>query len=573
MAACSSGDDAGTGTTTTPTTEPTTAPPGSTAPTTPPTTDATVADTTAPAPLPTLVTRSRIVVTGPEQIVFDWTTDQCEPEHIPDSNARAYRDAEGRTQLKIGHYVTYRMIGPSLDEVATDCSTVQLRSDYDSDPSQFNDSEWIGAPYTLDGETVYAVAHNEYRGDTHAGARPGQCPSGQRLACLDTSLTMMVSTDGGDTFDDILPPPNHLIATLPYQYLDDTVPSGVRHPSNIIRGPDDFFYLFGNVSDQPDEQQWVCAMRTEDLADPSSWRFWDGAEFAGVWKNPYLDPVGPDADKCAPLALPQLSGTLNEGVVFDEQLGLFVIVGVATHPTSSVPHWGVYYSTSENLIDWTLRELLLELPIEAAVADPVNDTSFAYPSIIDADSPSLNFETSDGEMYLYMSRFNFGGGSLDRDLLRWPIAVEEYTVAAPDWTFEDASDIDPARGGWAGANDVDPLTVADGVLAVRPTGTDPFLEVQSLRIPAEYDRMVIRVRAGEGVDNAGQLFFLTDADPVVSESKSVSFELRGTGEFVDYEIDFSEQPTWEATIVGLRFDPVEGVDTPVDIDRIWFPTS
>ena len=476
-------------------------------------------------------------------------------------------------QLTIGHYVTYRMIGPSLDELVSDCSTVQLRSDYDPDPSQFNDSEWIGAPYTLDGETVYAVVHNEYRGDTHAGARPGQCPSGQRLPCLDTSFTMLVSTDGGETFDDILPPPNHLIATLPYRYLDDTVPSGIRQPSNIIRGPDDFFYLFGNVSDQPDEQQWVCAMRTDDLADPSSWRFWDGAEFAGVWKNPYIEPVDPAADKCAPLADPLLSGSLNEGVVFDQQLGLFVIVGVTTHPTSSDPQWGVYYSTSDNLVDWTLRELLLELPINATVADPDNDTTHAYPSIIDPDSTSLNFETSDGEMYLYMSRFNFGGASLDRDLLRWPIAVEDYTVVAPDWTFDDVSDIDPSTGGWAGVNDVAPLAVSDGVLAVRPTGTDPFLEAYSLEVPADYDRLVIRLRADEDVDNAGQLFFVTDSDPDVSESKSVVFELRGSGDFVDYEIDLSQRPGWEGTIVGLRFDPVEGIDAPIDIDRIWFLTG
>ena len=207
------------------------------------------------------------------------------------------------------------------------------------------------------------------------------------------------------------------------------------------------------------------------------------------------------------------------------------------------------------------------------VADPDNDTTHAYPSIIDPDSTSLNFETSDGEMYLYMSRFNFGGASLDRDLLRWPIAVEDYTVVAPDWTFDDAADIDPSTGGWAGVNDVDPLVVADGVLAVRPTGTDPLLEVYSLEVPAVYDRLVIRLRADEGVDNAGQLFFVTDSDPDVSESKSVVFELRGTGDFVDYEIDLSQQPAWEGTIVGLRFDPVEGIDAPVDIDRIWFPTA
>ena len=49
---------------------------------------------------------------------------------------------------------------------------------------------------------------------------------------------MAVSTDGGATFDDLAPPPDHLIATLPYPYDDDGVPSGIRQPSNIVAGPD-----------------------------------------------------------------------------------------------------------------------------------------------------------------------------------------------------------------------------------------------------------------------------------------------------------------------------------------------
>lgn len=585
LAACSSGGES-TQVTTTPsstsTTEepPATDPPAATEPTTPTTeaTTTTVAATTTsteppPPALPELVTQSRLVVTGPEEVVFDWTSDQCEPEHIPDIAARAYGNADGEVQLTIGHYVTYRMIGPSLNDVVTDCSQPQLQSNWDPDPSQFNDSEWIGAPYTLDGETVYAVAHNEYRGDTHGSARPGQCPSGQRLPCLDTSFTMMVSNDGGDTFDHVLPPPNHLIATMPYEYRDDSVPSGIRQPSNIIQGPDDYYYLFGNISDQPAEDQWVCVMRTDDLADPASWRYWDGNEFAGVWKNPYLEPLGLDPQKCAPLAFPQLSGSLNEGIVYDEALERYIIVGISDHPAPGEDRWGVYYATSENLIDWTLREGLIELPVTASVADSGADMLFAYPSIIDPDSTSLNFETSDGEMYLYVSRFNFGGGSLDRDLLRYPIAIEEYAVGAPDWTFDAGRDIDSVLGGWVGVNDVEPLTVVDGVLAVRPTGTDPFIENYSVRIPSTYNNLVITMRADAGVENIGQLFWTTGADPALSESKSLIFEYTGTGDFVDYEIDLAEYPGWSGTIVALRFDPIEGATNPIDIERIHFPTN
>lgn len=575
VAACDSGGGSGSASTPptegaiTTTTEPS---PGTTAVDRTTTTMVTATTTTEPA-LPEPATRQRMVVTGPEEVVFDWTTDQCEPEHIPDIAARAYRDADGMVQLTIGHYVTYRMIGPTLDEVVTDCSTVQLDSDYDPDPSRFDDSEWIGSPYTFDGQTVYAVVHNEYRGDTHTGARPGQCPSGQRLPCLDTSFTMVVSTDGGDTFDDFVEPPGHLIATLPYTYRDDTVPSGIRQPSNVIEGPDGFLYLFGNVSDQPDEEQWVCAMRTPDLADPTAWRFWDGTAFDGVWRNPYVEVVDPDADKCAPLSPATLPGSVQESIVYDEMLERYVMVGVSDDPATAAPRWGVYYATSENLVEWTAPEFLIELPVNPSVGDPDNDTIHAYPAIIDPESPSLNFSTSDGEMYLYMSRFNFGGASLDRDLLRWPIAVEEFEVPPPDWSFDDEADIDPAVGGWTAINDLEPLTVADGLLRLEPTGPDPYMETGAVAVPAEYHRLVVRMRLPDGVRDTAQVFFLTDTDPLWSESKSVVFDVGGTGGFVDYELDLSAHPDWTGTITALRFDAVGVTSAGADVDRIWFPTT
>ena len=357
-AACSAGDESTAPSTTgdaPPTSE--VEPVEPTEPTEPP-----AATTTEALPPPGPVSRQRLVVTGPEEVVFDWTTDRCEDAHIPDITARAFRNADGEVSLTIGHWNNYRMIGPSLDDLASDCATIQLGSDYDPDPAAFNDSEWIGSVYTDDGETVYAVVHNEYRGDTHDAARPGQCPSDQRLPCLDTSFTMAVSTDGGDTFDHIAEPPNHLIATLPYTYRDDTVPSGIRQPSNIVQGPDGLYYLFGNVSDQPDEEQWVCAMRTPDLADPSAWRYWTGSDFTGEWKDPYLEAVTED-DKCAPFELGPLTGSVQESVVFDEALGRYVMVGVAFDPVALDPNWAFYTSTSEDLIEWTIREPLLTLPV------------------------------------------------------------------------------------------------------------------------------------------------------------------------------------------------------------------
>ena len=551
-----------TATTDAPTTEPAVTEPAATlAPTT----------TQPPAP-PGPITRQRLVVTGPEEVVWDWTTDRCEEAHIPDIAPRLFRNADGEINLTVSHWNSYPAVGPSIDELVTDCSRLQLSSDYDPDPAAFNDSEWIGSVYTEDGQTVYAIVHNEYRGDTHGAARPDQCPSGERFPCLDTSFTMAVSTDGGRSFDHIAEPPGHLIATLPYTYRDDTVPSGIRQPSNIIK-TDGFYYLFGNVSDQPAEEQWVCAMRTPDLADPSAWRYWTGSDFTGEWKDPYLEEVSDD-DKCAPLGSGPLSGSVQESIVFDEALGRYVMIGVAFDPFGAEPNWGFYTSTSEDLIEWTSRELLLSVPVTPSVADDATDMFYAYPSFIDPDSDSFSFETSDGEMYLYLSRFNAGGGSLDRDVVRWPIAVETFEVEPTDWTFDDESDLDESAGGWTARFDVDPLTVADGALQFTTTGGDPHFQSGAIVVPSEFDRLTIRMKLPVGVSTFGEVFWVTDIDPELDGVKYREFAVEGTGEFEDIVIDLADHPEWVDTIRSIRIDPIVNEELlSGEVDRIWFERS
>lgn len=531
-----------------------------------PTTQATTTTTVSEIPAgPALV--PTIEIAGPEEVVWDWTTDRCEDEHIPDIAARAFRDAADQVQMIIGHYVNYRMIGPSIEELVTDCTGPILRSDFDADHTQFNDSEWIGSPYTQDGETVYAVVHNEYRGDTHSAARPGQCPSGDRLTCLDTSLTMVVSTDGGVTYDHIAPPPDHMIATLPYVYDDEGVPSGLRQPSNVIQGPDGYFYVFSNVSDYPAEDQWVCAMRTEDLSDPDSWRFWTGTDFSGVFVDPYTEATDPDTEKCAPLAFPQLSGGVNETVVYDEAMERYVMMG-GTDILGGERAWGIHYATSDDLIAWTSRELLIELPGTWTVPDLRHDLFYAYPSVIDPDSASMNFETSDGKAYLYLTRFNAGAWSLDRDLVRFPIETRFVEVAAPDWEFDTDGDTE----GWLALNAVEALESSGGSLLVRTIGDDPYLGTEGIEVPATYDALAIRMRvSGDGSIVTGQMFFGTDTDGLHTEDKSIVFDVKADGDLHEYVLETGRQPEWDGVIVSVRLDPVPDAGRTIEIDRIWFP--
>lgn len=517
-------------------------------------------------------TLRRLSVTGPEEVVFDWTTDRCEDEHIPDIATRAIRGADGRVQLIIGHYVNYRMTGPDLNDLTSDCSGPVLVSDFDPDPSAFDDSEWLAAPYTEDGETVYAVVHHEYRGVTHQAARPGQCPSNDLLTCLDTSMTMFVSTDGGATYTEIAPPPDHLVASLPYVFDDEGVPSGYRQPSNVIRGDDGYHYVFSNVSDYPDVEgvfppQWMCAMRTDDLSDPSSWRYWDGEAFAGEFRDPYREAVDPDDDTCAPLALAQLSASMTDSVTWNTELGKYVAVGITFDAFSPEPRWGVYYALSDDLVTWTTRRLLTEVTTGATV-DPANELFHAYPALLDPDSDSMSFETTDGELYLYISRFNFGGNSLDRDLLRFPVAVETVTLEAPSWDFEADGDL----GGWVAENQLEPFEVTGGSLRTTSTGDDPYMSSPPIDVPAlAYPTLVVEMTVtADRPTTSAEVFFATEADPLLDEAKLTRFEVRADGAPHTYEIDMSELATWAGLVRRIRIDPVTTEGALIEVHRIHF---
>jgi hypothetical protein len=117
---------------------------------------------TPPPPSPTPFHPS-IEIVGEEELVYDWTTDRCPEGGAPDLPVRAFRDADGMVQINLSSPINLRMIGEDLDSLRVDCGGT-LSSDMDPDPAHFNYSEWMGSTYTLDGETVYALIHNEFYG-------------------------------------------------------------------------------------------------------------------------------------------------------------------------------------------------------------------------------------------------------------------------------------------------------------------------------------------------------------------------------------------------------------------------
>jgi hypothetical protein len=359
-------------------------------------------------------------ISGPPEIVFDWTTDSCEDLDIPDLSARAFRDKNDQVQLISSHINVRRSIGPDLDSLVHDC-TIVMSSHHDPDPAMFNDVEWIAATYTEDGETIYAIVHNEYEGWTH----PGQCRTTRwTMDCWYNGLTLAVSTDVGLTYSHPVAPPLHLIAASSLQYEKDIGPSGIFAPTSIVKGIDGYYYAMAqrNRWIAPNiGEQWACLMRTADLADPDAWRFWDGDMFEGRFVNPYTDPVANSEDHdCAPIDRDNIAD-MHESLVYSEYLDRYILAGAS----QDGDQYGFFMSLSNDLINWTHRTLLLKRHLPWTVSDP-SEPVHLYPSLLDPQSTSRNFETIGKTAYIYYSRNNRRPGDLDRDMLRVPIEFFRY---------------------------------------------------------------------------------------------------------------------------------------------------
>jgi hypothetical protein len=357
-------------------------------------------------------------IVGAEEIVYDWTIHRCQQDTIPDLAVHAFRDSNGQVSLPLNHLTTYRMIGLDLNSVAIDCNAPINQSTSNADPSQYSDKEWLSGFYTEDGETIYALVHNEYQGHTH----PGQCPQASYFPCWSNTITLSISTDSGQTFQHASVAPSHYVAGLPYQYEAGAGPEGTRGPSNIIKGKDGYFYNFFNAIGHHSDNQWVCLMRTNNLSDPASWRFWDGADFSGRFIDRYQEePAEPLNHLCTPLDQDDIGHDLANSILFNTDMDRYILVGISADHIGGREVWGFYYSFSHNLVDWTRRKLLIEMSLPWTVGNSGSDISHLYPSLLDPDSASLSFETVDEFAYLYFTRHNFGQGSLDRDLIRVPV--------------------------------------------------------------------------------------------------------------------------------------------------------
>ena len=344
------------------------------------------------------------------QVVFDWKTQACERWDVPDAPARAWRGADGQVRLLASHHRARLMAGPRLDALKHDCRVV-FQADHDAAPEHHDDRGWLVSPYTLDGETVHALVHNEFHGHT----RPALCPSRKYASCWWNSITATVSTDGGRTFG----PPRY-VAGLPYPYQGDLGRrAGLFSPSSIVER-DGWYYSMLFAEPFGAQKRGVCLMRTRDLADPASWRAWDGKGFTVAFAGPTAATADPAAHVCAPL--PRLFGTVTS-LVRHRPSGLYVAL-MQGRPKGKPG--GVWASTSADLVTWSAPQLVWESPPSFA-PDCGARHAYDYPSLLDPSSPSRNFEDIGETAFLYLTRdaLDRCKRTTERDLVRLPVTIRQ----------------------------------------------------------------------------------------------------------------------------------------------------
>jgi hypothetical protein len=264
---------------------------------------------------------------------------------------------------------------------------------------------------------------------------PCLCPSNDYPKCWYNAITFAKSTDKGNTYSHPAAP-DHLVASVPYRYEPDTGPWGIFDPSNIVYNPRDGYYYVMLHLEKRFLQEWgTGVMRTKALDDSKSWRGWDGKDFNVQFVNPYTkSDINPAQHICQPVSRDQIE-KMHENLTFNTYFNKFLLVGatgVWNSKNKKVIH-GFYYSLSDDLIHWTPRKLIMEAKFPWT-PDLLGEV-LLYPSLLDPNDTSRNFEKTGQRPYLYYTRmhpYTPKNNGLDRDLVRVPL--EFYKSEKPENT-------------------------------------------------------------------------------------------------------------------------------------------
>lgn len=357
--------------------------------------------------------RLEIMPGAQEETVVSWARERCEEWDLPDAPLRAFRDDDGEVVAFASHYRNRPLIGADLASVRKSCA-VSFQAKNSPDPSQFSDMSWIAATWTRNGRDVYALLHDEYHADRHAGA----CRFKDGMSCWYNVVTAAHSSDGGRSFS---AEPRQLVAAPAFkQDVGQGRHRGFFNPSNIIERDGAWYALIATTGGEG-QKGGVCLFRSTRIEDPSAWRAFDGSDFTVRAVDPYREDVS-QAKPCQPLkVLPTTVGSITR----HEASGLYLaIFHLGPDASQGIAGGRIAYSWSPDLMRWSPLQTLVVHPTMWS-KNCADRTRYGYGAIADPASPSRNFETTGNEAFLFMTKMRVSDCKLgpDRDLVRIKVRI------------------------------------------------------------------------------------------------------------------------------------------------------
>jgi len=238
---------------------------------------------------------SGMSLVGQPVIVFDHLKDKREPFHLPDSQATAWKNADGTVNLTIPSFEDYRMQGPDLEHLTSDPNKIFSSTTQASDivENHYNYHHWFLAPYTFDGQKVYVLTHTEW----YACLLVGDCDQGNnQINSWVTTNNSFVSADGGASWSANGVNSKHMVAAVGDHwtgskelklrvYREALNHSGLMTPSRLIKEGKyyysigfeihrDFSKLDPQTGEAPIDKYGYVLIRTRNVTKPAGWQAW-----------------------------------------------------------------------------------------------------------------------------------------------------------------------------------------------------------------------------------------------------------------------------------------------------------
>eukprot|EP01084_Bolivina_argentea_P226969 383336_1 len=357
---------------------------------------------------------------GEWEIVWHYS-ERCANKSTPDVSARAFKLNNNNIEFLDGdNYGFYQMRGPNFNNLTPICNKTVINAGNSGPyalPSEYNNSIFIYAVWREENnpDIVHGLIHNEFHGEKQLNS--SICPSKETKNCWYSNTLCGVSTDSGNTFqvyDDVN---KRACIVTPFLYIPDAGRQGMPGGTNILYNPinDGYHYVWLHANLLPNGYDiGMCLWRSNNLSDPNAWRGWNGtANGFNVYSvDPYSqennNSFNPHQHVC------QISDTLDPHFqwswTFNTITNSYIHIGL--NQTSGY----ILYTYSKNLFHWAE-------PVELM---PLNFTGdghkIAYPSLIDETSSGVNFEYTNQNPWLYLSRWNSTQGNA-RDIIRIKLQI------------------------------------------------------------------------------------------------------------------------------------------------------